>query len=38
MSGGEQMIVLGILAAFLFFMAVVAWGDMHTRDARRKWD
>lgn len=38
MSGAEQAIVIVILAVFVFFMAVLAWGDMHTRDARKSWD
>lgn len=38
MTGAEQLIAFAILAVFVFFMGMVAWGDHHTRDARAHWD
>ncbi len=38
MTGGEQLVVIAIIAVFVFFMGVLAWGDFHSRDARGKWD
>jgi hypothetical protein len=38
MTGGEQTVVIAILAVFVFFMGIVAWGDYHSRGSRGKWD
>jgi|GEM_PF-3097361 len=38
MSGGETLVIVGIVAVFAVFMAVLAWTDMRTRDARGHWE
>jgi hypothetical protein len=38
LSGGETIIIAAIVAAFLFFMIVVAWADAYTRDSRGSWN
>ncbi len=38
MSGGEALVVGGIIAVFAFFMVALAWGDMHTRGSRGHWE